>query len=100
MPDSARPPNPWTYASAGLEFVCTFGLLVGLGIVLDLRLNMAPLLTATFGLLGFGIALRNLLRRAKRGGKEEEDFMTDKMLGPDRDGHTGTGEKRDDGEPE
>jgi F0F1-type ATP synthase assembly protein I len=83
MPGSARPPNPWTYAAAGLEFVCAFGLLLALGIYLDVRFNMTPLLTITFGALGFGIALRNLLRRARRGGSEQDEFMEETMLGPD-----------------
>jgi F0F1-type ATP synthase assembly protein I len=51
-----------------LPFVMVGGILIGggLGYLLDRRLHTSPALTLVCGALGFGIALRDILRRLSR----------------------------------
>ena len=81
MPGQSMPPNPWSYATAGVEFACAFALVLAAGILLDRRYGSTPYLTLASGAMGFGIALRNLLRRVRRAGGQDESSLARKSPG-------------------
>ncbi len=61
------------YASAGVEFIVTFGLVMALGVFLDRRLSTGPLCTLIGAALGFAGAMWRLVRQARSIGKEMQD---------------------------
>ena len=57
--------NLWTYASAGLEFIFTFGLMLAAGFYLDRAMKTGVGFTLLGGVVGFAAALYRLLRKAR-----------------------------------
>ena len=64
--------NLWTYASAGLEFTFTFGLMLAAGFYLDRALKTGVGFTMLGGVVGFAAALYRLLRKARQGREERQ----------------------------
>ena len=56
--------NLWSYASGGLEFAFTFGLMLAAGFYLDRELKTGVGFTLLGGVVGFAAALYRLLRKA------------------------------------
>ena len=65
MPEKDDRPNLWRHASAGLEFIVTFGLLLGAGLLLDRWLGSLPVWTLLGAAAGFGAGLQRLIRTAR-----------------------------------
>ncbi len=74
MSEQDQSPNLWQYASAGIEFIVTFGALLGGGLLLDRWLGSTPAFTLVGALAGFAGGLYRLVRtgRRARGGPREE----------------------------
>jgi len=66
MPQGPHRPDLMRYATVGLEFVATFGLMLACGFWLDRRLNTMPGFLLTGAAFGFAVGLYRLLRRARR----------------------------------
>lgn len=66
-------PGLMRYASAGAEFIVTFGLVMAAGVVLDKWLGKGPLFTLIGAALGFAGATYRLVRQARAIGKEMQD---------------------------
>jgi F0F1-type ATP synthase assembly protein I len=66
MAEQQRWPSPLRLSAAGIEFIGTFGLLLAGGYLLDRWLHLLPVFTVWGGVVGFGLALRNLLKQAKQ----------------------------------
>jgi len=66
MSDKSQPPNLWQYASAGIEFIVTFGVLLGGGLLLDRWLGSMPAFTLVGALAGFAGGLLRLVRAGRR----------------------------------
>jgi F0F1-type ATP synthase assembly protein I len=64
------------YASAGAEFIVTFGLVMAAGVYLDKRLGTGPWFTMIGAALGFAGATWRLVRQARAIGKEMQDRRT------------------------
>ncbi len=77
MRDGKRRLNPLRLSTAGVEFIGTFGLLLGGGYLLDRWLDQwvttRPALTIWGGVIGFAFALHRLVKQAKAGAKDSED---------------------------
>jgi F0F1-type ATP synthase assembly protein I len=66
-------PGLMRYASAGVEFIATFGILMAAGVFLDKWLGKGPLFTLIGAALGFAGATWRLVRQARAIGKEMQD---------------------------
>lgn len=73
-------PKQWQrvmrYASIGMEFIVSFGLLMLAGLWLDRRIGTLPAFTLVGGALGFGLGLYRLIsdvRRDERETKKQQD---------------------------
>jgi F0F1-type ATP synthase assembly protein I len=75
MPQQSQP-GLMRYASAGVEFIATFGLVMGAGWWLDRRFDKSPLFTLIGAALGFAGATWRLVRQARAIGKEMQDRRT------------------------
>ena len=82
MPEKDDRPNLWRHASAGLEFIVTFGLLLGAGLLADHWLGSTPLWTLLGAAAGFAAGLQRLLRAARDIERNEKGKEGDK----DKDG--------------
>lgn len=75
--------SPWQkmfrYASAGSEFIVTFGLFLVGGILLDSKLQTSPGLTLTGAVAGFALGLYRLVKVAQQAQRDLND--------KDRDSH-------------
>lgn len=61
------------YSTVGLEFTATFVLMFGAGLLLDQWLGTRPGWSLVGGAIGFGVALRRLLRQGRRMDREARD---------------------------
>jgi F0F1-type ATP synthase assembly protein I len=76
MSENEGRPNPWRYASAGMEFITAFGLLLGAGLLADRWLNSLPLFTLIGAAAGFAAGMLRLVkagRELQRSQKHAED---------------------------
>ena len=76
MPEKDDGPNLWRHASAGLEFIVTFGLLLGAGLLVDRWLGSMPVWTSLGAVAGFGAGLIRLIRLGReidrRSGRDDD----------------------------
>ena len=77
MPEEDDRPGPWRHASAGLEFIVTFGLLLGAGLVADRWLDSVPLWTLLGAAAGFAAGLYRLVRTAREIERGQSDKKED-----------------------
>ena len=54
-----------SYTTVGVEFIAVFGMLLGVGLLVDWRLGTTPGLGLLGGVCGFAAGLRHLLRRVR-----------------------------------
>jgi hypothetical protein len=77
MPGNDDRLNPWRYASAGIEFIVTFGLLLGAGLMVDRWIrDTVPVFTLVGAVAGFAAGLWRLIRVGRdmqRLGKDKDD---------------------------
>jgi F0F1-type ATP synthase assembly protein I len=79
MPGQIRRSRLGQYSTAGLQFIIPFGLMVALGVWLDLRWHTLPGFTVLGGLLGFaaGVARLRQMARSLRASQRDEDEPED-----------------------
>ena len=65
MSEPKERPNLLRYSSAGVEFICTFGLMLGAGILLDRRMGTRVGWTLLGGVAGFFAGLYRLVKQAQ-----------------------------------
>jgi F0F1-type ATP synthase assembly protein I len=75
MPGQIRRSRLGQYSTAGLQFIIPFGLMVALGVWLDLKWRTLPGFTVLGGILGFagGVARLRQLARSLRASQRDED---------------------------
>ncbi len=78
MAEKNQQQNLLPYATVGIEFIAIFGMLLGVGLLVDWRLGTTPGLGLLGGVFGFAAGLRHLLRRVR--------FLRDKYVEQDIDG--------------
>ena len=79
MPKKDDRPNLWRHASAGLESVVTFGLLLGAGLLVDRWLGSLPLWTLLGAAAGFLAGLHRLIRTARDIERNEKSKEKDRI---------------------
>ena len=65
--------NLWRYGTAGVEFIVTFGLLLGAGLLVDRWLESLPVFTLAGALAGFGGGLWRLIQVGRQAGRRSGD---------------------------
>ena len=81
MPQDEGRPNLWRYASAGMEFIITFGLLLAGGLLLDRWLKTLPAFTLVGAVAGFA---GGMVRLVKTGRDMQRDLQRDAKNAPDK----------------
>jgi F0F1-type ATP synthase assembly protein I len=71
-------PNLWRYASAGMEFIITFGLLLGGGLMLDRWLKSLPAFTLVGALAGFAGGMMRLIKVGRDMQRDAKDAANKK----------------------
>ena len=80
-----RRPDMVRFASAGLEFALTFGMMLAAGFWLDRRLDTLPGFMLLGGTIGFAAALYRLLRQARQARQAgRHDPRAHRQAGQDR----------------
>lgn len=79
MSEPKERPNLLRYSSAGVEFICTFGLMLGAGILLDRHMDTRVGWTLLGGVVGFFAGLYRLVKQAQeiRGKVGRQDDRAD-----------------------
>jgi F0F1-type ATP synthase assembly protein I len=81
MADPTRKRNPFRLATAGVEFIGTFALVLAGGYMLDRWLERwivtRPAFTVWGAIIGFCLALYRLVKQAKAGAKDMESTDED-----------------------
>ena len=72
MPGNDERPNLWRYATAGVEFIFTFGVLLGVGLLLDRRWDCQPAFTLVGAAAGFAGGLYRLVQTGRRAARDAE----------------------------
>ncbi len=79
-----KPPEKFylmRYATAGIEFIITFGLLLFGGLMLDHAIGSEPAFTLVGGCLGFAGGLCRLIRQARQLTKSTQSEQEDDSSG-------------------